>query len=423
MVEVGEQPATGRRRLAHAVGAVTGQGIQAAASLALQIVAARSLGLGEYGRYTIFLGLLIALSALLAGLRDAAIVLELQDHRLKAPANASQFVLAAIVGALGMAGAWWIASSSGLEAMLFAGVVSLWVLEEAGRRHLIGQLRFGGLVVNDLVYLAVSLGSLAFASTRGDLDVTTFLTCMAAGSAASFLLGVFVQLGPRTFSVAGTNLAGLKRVGSFAFWRSMQGITTPLQVLLLRVGVSAIASTVAVGTLEAGRLLIAPGIVVVAGLSTFLLPTFARLVDDNQAFYAFMRRVIAIQAVVMGAICLTVVAFHATLAELIVGDADAVDVTLVFSWVVMLAANVVSQPVGVAGIARSRTREVFVCRAIDAVIGLVIALVLADTAGVDYAPLGLAAGTVVGGFLVWRIVHVPIRRHDRALEAATAALT
>jgi O-antigen/teichoic acid export membrane protein len=403
----------GDRQASKIAGAIAGQGIQAVSSLVFQLVAVRTLGdsrsarLAEFGRFSILVGLLITLSALLAGFRDASIVHEVSDPHLRPVANSMQFVMAVVAAGIGFVFAATFASADPGERMWFALVVLLWVLEEAGRRHFIARMHYGSLVINDMTYLSVAVGGLALRATLdSNLDITALLQCMAAGSAASFVLGLLVQLGPRRFSVRGTTRDGIAEVTRFAIWRSLHGLTTPAQVFLLRYGVSVLVATAAVGVLEAGRVLIAPGFVVVSGFSTFLLPTFARLRGKWDAFYRYLRRVVVFMALAMAALSALFVLLYEFLAELLLGDAaDEVTLTLVVSWVLMLSITAISQPVGVSGVAMGRTRQVFAFRLADSAVGLIAALLLAEFVSVDVAPLGLATGSIVGTALLWRHTH------------------
>jgi len=385
------------------VAAVGAQGIQAAASFALQIYAVRSLGVADYGAFTVLISLLIVLSAFQAGLRDGGIVLSDDDPGMGPTLATAQWIGALIAGAIGMIAVAVLDILDAAGALLFGLMVVLWVLEEAVRRALMSAMRFDKVAINDLVYAVFSVGGAIMLTGSGAMEgLNAFVAAMALGAFVSVAFGLVVQVSASVLKPARPDPIRLRRLGSFAVWRSWQGLVRPLSVFATRVGVGAISGDVALGRLEAGRLLVAPFAVVANGLGTFLLPHFLR--QRHLSGSAWRRAVLmpAFVLLVFGALGGAVlVALAQPLSDMLTGGASA-PTAVIAGWVTYTVLDGSSTPLGVAAISLGHTRRVASARTIGAVIGTVLALVLA-TQNVWLVPWALCVGIVIGTILLAKV--------------------
>jgi O-antigen/teichoic acid export membrane protein len=394
------------------MGAVAAQGVQTSASFALQVAAARTLGPAGYGTFTVLLGILILMSALMAGLRDAAIVLERSDPAIRGALWVAQ-ILSAILAAFG---AGVSASLLGLTApdnLIFALLVAVWVFEEAGRRIFMARLEFWPLVGNDIIYALSALGTLLAVRVAGaDLTLGSFLAAMAVGSGVSFLSAI-VQLPRHEFRRGAVSWSGLRQVAAFALWRSAHGLTRPGSMLIGRLLIAQVASAAALGRLEAARLLIAPGQVLVGAMGTYLVPVYANRMRQGSWSLRSVRRATVLIVMVTGVYALLAVAFAQPLSALFAGRSFEVGRFTVAAWSVFAIASAASVPAGAVLIAGRRARWLFAARALDACAGVVALGVLVVLFSPSVAPFGLAAGAALGAVVVWR----------RAAEAGASTAT
>jgi O-antigen/teichoic acid export membrane protein len=382
---------------------VGAQGIQAAASFALQVFAARSLGAADYGAFTVLLSLLIVLSALQAGLRDGGIVLSNDDPGIAPTLATAQWLGALLAGVIGVLAAALLGILDTAGIFLFGAMVVLWVLEEAIRRALMSDMRFDKVALNDTVYAIVSVGSaIALVGSDAVEGLNAFVAAMALGALASVLFGLLFQVPSSVLKPARPDRVRLRRLGSFAMWRSWQGLVRPLSVFATRVGVGAISGDATLGRLEAGRLLVAPFAVVANGLGTFLLPYYLRQRGSDNA--AWRRAVLRPSAIllVFGALGGAVlVAFAQPLSELLIGDFSA-PTFVVAGWVAYTVLDGASTPLGVAAISLGHTRRVASARTVGALLGTVLALGLA-VFNVWLVPWALCLGIVLGTALLTKV--------------------
>lgn len=264
------------RQLSGKVGApVVAQGLTAGTSLLLQVIAARSLGLAEFGAFALFLALLVSAAAVYTGyVGDSLAVLDRHE-----PRSRSALVTSALAGMLLCAatatGAVLVVS--GAEAALliaYPAMLVCWLCKESVRRLLIARLEFGALVGNDCVYLLGTLGTLGVFRSIGGVSLLALFTAMAAGAVASVVTGL-AGLPRREWSRLRPATDGLRQLASFAAWRSAQAGLRPAALLGARVLVANLLSLTAVGMLEAARLVVAPLQVVINGAGSYLLPRFA----------------------------------------------------------------------------------------------------------------------------------------------------
>jgi O-antigen/teichoic acid export membrane protein len=394
-----------RRRLAgRALAAVTSQGVTAGGSLILQIITARELGLAGYGAYALCLALLGSATAIYTGyVGDGLVMLDRRDpatrQGLTTSAVASQVPAGAI--ALGMVLLLHLGDVG--TALIYCGLVLVWLIEETGRRILMARLEFWGLVVNDVSYVVVSLAALGvFAMTGVRLTLASVLGAMGIGAVVAIAVAL-VQLPAEEYRGLRIGRAGLRAVASFSVWRSMQVSLTAAQLLLSRVVLQQMVSLSAVGQVESGRLVVAPIQTVINGSGSFLLSTSAEAERNPRGTG---RRMAERAALMLGVLTLLGGVLAAGLAHplgrIMVGRN--VSPLLVLGWVLYLATWALAMPFVSELVARRLTKQVFWIRLIDSALALGAVIV---GLGVGLSPLWtpwlLSAGGLVTVVLVRRL--------------------
>jgi O-antigen/teichoic acid export membrane protein len=148
-------------------------------------------------------------------------------------------------------------------------------------------LRFWRLVIVDSVALIVVMLSLVAVSVVGSITLGTFFLAIAAGQLAG--LGVALALAPAAerhlVSLRG---ARIREVASFGGWRGAQVSVNPAVFTAMRVLVVAVAGTAALGQVEAARIYVAPAILAIQGIGSYLLASYAR--DRSLPLHALVSR-------------------------------------------------------------------------------------------------------------------------------------
>lgn len=401
MPSLGSLPATARataraaaRKLAAPVAA---QGVSAATSLALQVLAVHTLGLAEFGAFAVLLGLQVAATALYTGyVGDSLAVLDRHDDAVR-----GALVTSALVGfcVAAVAGVGTVLVLRGADAALllsYAGLLVVWLMRETLRRLFIARMEFTRLLVNDVVYLIATMAALVVLAAGG-MTLVVLVGAMALGAAVAVVAGVF-GVPRRELGRLAPGVRGMREVAGFASWRAAQATLRPLALLAVRVLVGAFGSLAAVGLLEAGRLIVAPLQVVINGAGSYLLPGYAAA-ERAPARRRRTSRTAALLAggtLAVGAVC---AAFAGPLGRLITGVE--VPALLVLGWSAYLAVWAAGLPYVAEVVARKLSRPAFTIRLVDSLAGLALVVVaLIAGTGMTVVPWLMAAGGLYSVFLL-----------------------
>ncbi|SDW33429.1 hypothetical protein SAMN05421504_101294 [Amycolatopsis xylanica] len=347
-----------------ALAPVVSQGVTAGTSLLLQVVAARQLGLAEYGVFAVFLALLVSATALHAGyVGDSLAVLDRFDLRIRAAVVSSALLSFGLCGTAGVVFALVLRDLG--TGLLFAGMLVLWLAEETLRRLLMARMEFWKLVWNDVSYLLGTLVALGAWYLRArEVTMPMLFAAMGVGACTAVVAGL-AQLPRSELRALRPGWAGMGEVASFAGWRAAQAALRPTALLLARVLVAQLISLAAVGLLEAARLVVAPLQVIINGAGSFLLAGYAA--GKVQGTWRVSLKLTAVT--LGGGVVLTLAA--EPLGRLMTGAP--VDGWLVLGWVVYLATWAAGLPFVTAVVAQKRSRAVFLVRVVDSVAGLALA--------------------------------------------------
>ncbi|MQA07253.1 MAG: oligosaccharide flippase family protein [Pseudonocardiaceae bacterium] len=382
---------------------VLSQAVTAGTSLVLQVIAARTLGLTGFGIFALCLSLLVTASALYTGyIGDSLAVLDRQDRDTRAALACSALIAWALCFVAGLGTILVLRQGDVGTALVYGAMLVLWLGEETFRRLLIARLAFWRLVINDLVYFAVTiLVLLGISLVAGPMTLTALFGAMAIGAVAAIGVGI-AQVPRAELGELRPGLAGMRMVASFAAWRALQASLRPAALLASRVFVTNLLSLAAVGVLEAGRLVVAPLQVIINGAGSFLLAGFAAGEGSSRNLSRYAVALLLGTTVVGGA---GLALFAGPLGELMTGAG--VEPALVLGWVGYLAVWAAGLPYVTEVVARRRSRTVFLVRLVDSVVGLcLVAIALALGAGVVAVPWLMSVG---GIYSVLRLRRLAIR--------------
>ena len=387
-----------------ALGAIAGQLSQAAASLLLQVVAARTLGAEGFAVFALLLAIVVTATGVSTGLvGDSLTVLPRDEPRIRTGLQVVAVTTAILAGVIGWVATWLSGLLQERTAALFGVAVAVYLLEDALRRLLMASMRFWSLVVVDASAAATYLVVLLVAHLRSGIGVLAVVAALVAGQLVASVVA-WALLPSAERRSRGRTRPDLRAVLRFGTWRALQLATNPLVLLLARVLIVQAAGRAAYGQLEAARLLTAPATLAIQGLGGYLLASFARSTGTGPE--AVRRADRAATLLAFGALGVGG-AMAATLpwvGPFVTGGRFPVSVVAVLAWGVVAAGAAVAVPYTNLAVAGGHQRAIFGIRVFGAVLSLaaVVCLVLAST--VDVVPLGLAAGSLVSAAVIRRRV-------------------
>ena len=386
-----------------ALGAVAAQFMQAAASLLVLAIAARILTGGGFGTFALLYSALLVASAVHTGLvGDSLTVLERDD-----PAVAWGLRVLCAVSALGACLVAAVgAAVGGLltagPAALFGCLVAVWLLEETLRRLLMADMRFWMVVLIDATALTTAVATILL--VPGD-HVTRVLVALLAGQTLATLAAL--RLLPKAeWQPVPRVPGGVRSVLDVGLWRALQAGMRPSVLLLLRMVVAIVATRAALGSLEAARLLVAPAVLLVGGVGTFLLPSLTTVEKRDPADAE--RRVRSLSALliagtaVMGSVA---VVLARPLGHALTGGHFPVTALGVAAWATVATTLAATMPWDGLGAVRRAARQVFLVRVFEGALALtlvVIALGVLDLP-VEAGPFAVSAAGVFGLFILRRV--------------------
>ena len=406
------------------LGALVSQGVVAASSLVLSVIALRSLGASGLGAFSLLFGILTTLNAVQSGwIGDSLTVLDRFDPGYRRALFESQVLAVVIVGVVSTVLATYVGGVDNDTALLFGAASVMWILEETLRRIMIARREFWRLAANDGAFAAGSLGLLAVvAATGAAFTLQTLVVSVLAGAVVAFVVGI-VQLPAVELSRGILARSRLRDLSSFAVWRAIQIGLRPGTQSLIRAMVAAAVSLEAVGRLEAARLILAPVLTVINGAGVYLLPTYAAQVKRRVRFSPNVVTAMLVVGGLAAAYGAAAMLLRSHLVGMLTDGTTAVSVSAIGSWTLYSAAFGAGISVGSAVVAQGRSRLAFTYRMIDAAIGVAASGVFLLLGWVSLVPAGLAIGAFVGaGLLLRSLRDEPSDSELPAAEGPSAAL-
>ena len=204
-----------------ALGGVAAQFSQALGSLALQLLAARTLELPAFGVFAVLLGAIVVATGVMTGLvGDSLTVLDRSRPPIRA---ALQFWCVVVTAGTFLAGAV-VGERTGFlsagESVLFGLAMAAWVAEDTVRRLLMATFRFWSVVVVDLTHAATAVGVLGVIAATGRVTLGSFLLALLVGQLVAIAAGLALAPAAER-AVVGWRGAELRTVAGFGAWRGL----------------------------------------------------------------------------------------------------------------------------------------------------------------------------------------------------------
>jgi O-antigen/teichoic acid export membrane protein len=397
----------------NAVGAIGAQGTQALASFVLQIIVVRSLGLGGLGAFSILYGMMVLVAAIMTGfVGDSLVVLDRREKPIRSALQ--QFALglsivAAVISAV-------IAHSTGLvtlaQAALFALAVVLFALEELMRRLLMANIGFWRVAAIDFSVFVGTLLVVAIAALLAPLTLDIFLIAISVGQLVAILLGIILLPRDERFAVAFVR-GGYAVVTKYGYWRANQQLLRPGLLTAVRTLVTVFLGLAATGLLETARVYVAPAMLVISGLTSFLFVSYAR--DKSASVRTQLPKADRAVGALLGVTAILgilLVLGLSTIGPILFGTTP--QFTAVLGWLAYTASVSAVTPYGALAAVRGRQALVFGIRLADTLLSATaVVVMLALGAEAALAPIALAIGSIAGGIAIRTFILAPISRRER----------
>ncbi|MDQ1632537.1 MAG: hypothetical protein QOC80_2509 [Frankiaceae bacterium] len=392
------------RAVSVGAGAMAPQAINALSSLALQVLAARQLGVDGFAAFVLLFGVLVLLTSLQGPfIGDSLVLFDRADPGVR---GSLLLLHLGLVGLLGSA-AFVVPLALGLlgvgGALLFAVLTATWLTEETFRRLFVARVAYWSLTANDLCYVGITLVGVATALALGrPFSLITILVAMLIGSASSVVIAV-AQLPADETRLVRLSFGAVREIVDFAVWRAMQAGLRPLAMLTMRLAVLGFAGAAAVSLVEAGRLLIAPAQAVVQAATGLV---FTQLAAQQRGARPTLtaqqtQRALVAMTVLTGVVA---VAFAPALGRLLASDAIPVGRAIVAAWVGYTVVLALSTMVNVRLLVRKQSRVVFLARLADSAVGLLLVVVACAAHAFELVPVALAVSLAGSTIYLRRLV-------------------
>lgn len=393
------------RSRAPAVGALVAQVAQALGNFVLQVLAARELGASGLGLFAFLFGALVMATAVSTGLvGDSLTVLDREEPAVRAALWRIGWLVVGIstISAL-------VVGSAGLSltvGVLFATAMASFMLADLTRRLLMAGLRFWALAVVDSLALAAAGLVLGCSALVGDVRLEHFLAALTVSQLTVVALGLW-RLPRAERRLPPWGWGDWRAVMHYGTWRAVQQFVRPTALNAARWLVLVAAGTAAVGQLEVARVFVAPAMLLVQGLGSYLFASYAA---DRDLGVAQLRGRAdrAAAAMVGGAVVVGAAAAVSVpvLGHLLSAGAFEVSPLAALGWACYAASCAAVMPYGSLAAVRGRQLAVLVVRLVDAALSLLLVAFFLLVVGVDPAlvPWLLSVGSFVGGVLCRQVL-------------------
>lgn len=399
-----------------AVGAVLAQCSQALGSFVLMVIAARTLGLEGLGIFALVYGVMVLLTAGMSGfVGDSLTVLDRRDPPVRGALEGWCLAIATTAGVVGSGALAAFGLISGTEAILFAVATSLFLVEDSLRRILMAEMLFLRIVVVDVSGFAAGLLVLLLWSATAPLELASFLAAIAGGQAVGLVIGAAaLPVEERYVVPLARSWSAYRRVAAFGVWRAAQQSVRPALLTGMRLTVVVVAGMAATGALEGARIYIAPAMLLITGVSSYLFASFAK-----QSTTPLANLLTAADRGVLILVCVTAAGGAAAifalpvLGPLVTGRG--LDLWAVIGWLAYAASVAAVTPYGVLAAVRGKQALLFGIRLADSILSLsLVMLLLSFGYSFVLAPLLLVSGSLAGGLAIRRFLLRPLLIAEQA---------
>lgn len=383
-------------------GAVAAPFSQAIGSVLLQILVARILGTAGLATFSVMYALIVVATAIATGyVGDSLTVLDRADPRVRAGLQRSLAVIVVVVGVVGalIVGAWGPGGAA--QALVFGIATVAFVIEEILRRVLMASLRFWSIVVVDTMSMVGSLGLILLLHLL-DARITLgwFLWAIVVGQVLASVAAVVVL--PASERWWAPPLPGSWReVWGYGRWVALQKSVRPVMLVAVRVVAVAFVGRSVYGEIEAARVFVAPAILAVGGVGSYLFARSAR--DLHLTRDVALRRAdfgafwLVVMTIAVAGLCVLLLPVFGGIIE---NGRFEIDMGAALGWSAYSAAVAASTPYGMLAAVRARLSVTLLVRLGEAVVGIVgVAVTLAWGWSASTIPMVMAVaalGAAVG---------------------------
>jgi O-antigen/teichoic acid export membrane protein len=265
-----------------------------------------------------------------------------------------------------------------------------------------------------VVLVVVGIGWLAHI-----LTLDTFLVAITLGQLGAILIGIPLLPAAERFAV-GFGSADYRGVAGYGVWRSGQQLLRPGLLTVERTLVTLFLGLSATGLLETARVYVAPAMLAISGLTSFLFVSYARdreakvadqLPRADRAVGAMLGVTVVIGAILLGLLQLLGHVLFGTTPQL----------PAVVGWLVYTATVSAVTPYGALAAVGGKQSLVFAFRLGDTLVSaLSVVILLALGGSADLVPIIMCVGSIAGGVAIRMFILVPARRRERASVAAAS---
>jgi O-antigen/teichoic acid export membrane protein len=401
---------------------MSGQISQAIASFALQVTAARTMGAAGLGIFSVLYGAIVIGTAVSTGMvGDSLTVLNRKDLAIRAALSRWCLILSALAGVLGMSFGLLTGELTVSAAILYGAATFTFIAEDAFRRMLMATMRFWSLPFVDGTSLVVSMLLLLGVHLAGyRLTIGLFMLALLAGQSAASVLAYFrLPHDERSLSPRGS--AAMRAVFSYGAWRSVQLCVRPGTLTAARIIITLLVGVTAYGKLEAARVYMAPALLLVAGMGSFLLPMYVAqrheplrfsLRRADKATIGLLTSTLVLG--VVGTLCAPI------LGPVITDGRYQLAPIAVMGWVVYAATGAALLPYTGLAAVRGRQSNLTAIRALEPTLSLAL-VVPATLIAVSAAPYAIGVGSFLAMIAVRRWVLRPLLRDDAVSRAGAGS--
>jgi O-antigen/teichoic acid export membrane protein len=401
------------RRLAKSLGtkrrsgllAIVAQGTLTAGGFALQVLAARSLGVAGLGQFGLLYGTLILATALTSGfVGDSMIVLDRHEPAVRAALQNWLLLFSALCATACFLVPWATGFVGSRAALAFGGATFVFLIEDGVRKLLMATMKFGRIVAIDTTSLVAMVVFVLLAPT---VTLAWLFLALMVGQLSAIAAGIcLLPVGERW--LARPLPARHRAVAAYGLWRSLEQAVTPSLLALMRVIVIGTLGLAAAGELEAARIYTAPALLVVHGMGWFLfanyaiskapMPTAVRSADKAALTLTLFTAVLGICAMVALPLVGPLITGHQLSALTAVG------------WLVFTLSVAAAAPYTVLAAARGMQVAVLVAGVANSMLSLLLVAASVHVfRSVEWVPFGLA----IGGFAVAATIRQHMLRSKR----------
>lgn len=407
------------------VGAIAAQAAQSGGAFVLQVLASRTLGADGFATFALLYGAIVMATALTSGLvGDSLTVLDRHDDAIRSALRTSTLVIVTTAAAAAFAASLLIGSVPTGSSLAFALAISAFMLADLCRRLLMANLRFWHLVIVDLCGLAAALAFLTVARTATDLGLGAFLAAVAVGQGVVVTVAVALLPSAERQSTP-WRIGAIRTVIGFGGWRAAQQFVRPTMLNLARWVVLISAGYAVVGELEAARVYVAPAMLLVQGVGSYLFASYAAEKDGPTSALLARADRAAVGLLLTSAVGGTIaVALIPVLGPIMTAGAYDLSAVGVVGWTLYAASCAAVLPYGTLAAVRGRPAGVLGLRILDSALslGLVVAVVQTTSASPYWTPALLSVGSFAGGLLCRTLLIRPLVHVERGAGFAKTAV-